>query len=66
MSPVYEYTCKTCKAEYLETRGINDPQRETQCQSQSCQGELARKFGNMAVSFRGDGFYSTDKKNKEE
>jgi len=62
MSPIYEYICKACNKEYSETRGITEPQRQVDCPDENCKATLYRKFGNMAVSFKGDGFYTTDKK----
>lgn len=64
MSPTYEYICKLCDVDYEETRAINEAQIVLDCPE--CGETLYRKFGKLAVSFRGDGFYTTDKNKKGE
>ena len=60
MSPTYEYICRLCEIDYEEIRAITEPQKLLDCPE--CGETLYRKFGTLAVSFRGDGFYTTDKK----
>lgn len=58
----YDYRCPVCQHEYVEIRGMNDPQEKTQCDN--CKVDLIRVFGAIGVSFTGTGFYTTDKKMK--
>lgn len=59
--PIYEYYCKKCGEESQEVRGISEEQKVTDCK---CGETLTRKYGFGTVTFNGNGFYSTDKKEK--
>ncbi|MDQ6615637.1 MAG: FmdB family transcriptional regulator [Actinomycetota bacterium] len=55
--PTYEYACRSCgKHQEVQQHFADDPL--TTCPS--CGGELRKVFGNIAISFKGRGFYSTD------
>jgi putative FmdB family regulatory protein len=55
--PVYQYRCRTCRAEReeIQTMGAGPPGPCTECG-----GELRRVYGRVAVSFGGWGFRRTD------
>src|SRR3954466_13273602 len=55
--PTYEYRCKSCGHELeVQQSFADDALRECP----ECQGELRKVFGNIAVTFKGSGFYKTD------
>jgi putative FmdB family regulatory protein len=56
--PTYEYRCKSCGNELEAQQSFTDDPL-TECPA--C-GEAALKkvFGNIAVTFKGSGFYKTD------
>lgn len=60
--PVYEYQCPVCQEDYVETRGILEKEKKTQCEN--CRVDYVRIFNTPAVTFNGSGFYATDKKGK--
>jgi putative FmdB family regulatory protein len=55
--PTYEYRCKSCGHELEAQQSFTDDPL-TECPA--CQGELRKVFGNIAVTFKGSGFYKTD------
>jgi putative FmdB family regulatory protein len=55
--PTYSYLCKDCGQAIEVQQSFSDPAL-TSCES--CGGELRKQFGNLAVSFKGSGFYRTD------
>ena len=55
--PSYEYRCKGCGHELEVQQSFTDDPL-TECPA--CQGELRKVFGNIAVTFKGSGFYKTD------
>ncbi len=55
--PTYEYRCKACGHE-LEVQQSFTDDALTECPE--CQGDLRKVFGNIAVTFKGSGFYKTD------
>ena len=55
--PTYEYRCKGCGHELEVQQSFTDDPL-TECPA--CQGELRKVFGNIAVTFKGSGFYKTD------
>ena len=55
--PTYEYVCKSCGHE-LEVQQSFTDEPLTVCPE--CQGALRKVFGNIAVTFKGSGFYKTD------
>jgi putative FmdB family regulatory protein len=59
--PTYEYYCAN-KHEYVEVRSIFDEQKITECKE--CGLQLIQRIGSLGISFKGSGFYATDKKEK--
>jgi putative FmdB family regulatory protein len=59
--PTYEYRCKGCGHELEVQQSFTDDPL-TECPE--CQGALRKVFGNIAVSFKGSGFYKTDSRAK--
>ena len=57
--PTYEYYCKECDSVFTEVRKMSDKTKYGKCPIDS--KPLVRKY-DVAVSFTGEGFYSTDKK----
>ena len=55
--PTYEYACKEC-GERLEVHQSFTDASLTECPS--CRGPLRKVFGNIAIAFKGSGFYKTD------
>jgi len=55
--PTYEYACKECE-EHLEVQQSFSEPALTVCPS--CGGPLRKVFGNIAITFKGSGFYKTD------
>jgi putative FmdB family regulatory protein len=55
--PTYEYACKSCGKHLEVVQGFHD---ETLTTCPTCEGALRKVFGNIAISFKGTGFYSTD------
>jgi putative FmdB family regulatory protein len=55
--PTYEYACKSC-GDHLEVQQSFTDDSLTTCPS--CGGPLRKVFGNIAIAFKGSGFYSTD------
>lgn len=55
--PTYEYRCKDCDHEFEIVQAFTDDSL-TECPE--CGGALRKVFGNIGISFKGDGFYKTD------
>ena len=55
--PTYEYACKDC-GEHLEVHQSFSDAALTECPA--CHGPLRKVFGNIAITFKGSGFYKTD------
>ena len=55
--PTYEYRCKSCGHELEVQQSFTDASL-TECPE--CHGELRKVFGNVAVTFKGSGFYKND------
>jgi putative FmdB family regulatory protein len=55
--PTYEYACKSC-GRHLEVHQSFSDDPLTTCPT--CEGPLRKVFGNIAIAFKGSGFYSTD------
>jgi putative FmdB family regulatory protein len=60
--PTYEYTCKTCGERITDVRGIKEDLKNDNCPMDGCSGKLIQVYGNIAIGFKGEGFYTTDKK----
>ena len=59
--PTYEYRCKSCGHELEVQQSFTDDPL-TECPE--CQGALRKVFGNIAVTFKGSGFYKNDSRSK--
>lgn len=57
--PVYEYECKNCRSHLLEERPMSEADRLDNCER--CGKRLQRIYNFGAVTFKGSGFYKTDK-----
>lgn len=55
--PTYEYACKEC-GQHLEVQQSFTDAALTECPN--CHGPLRKVFGNIAITFKGSGFYKTD------
>lgn len=55
--PTYEYACRSC-GRHLEVQQSFSDEPLTTCPT--CGGQLRKVFGNIGISFKGSGFYSTD------
>ncbi len=55
--PTYEYACKAC-GEHLEAVQSFTDDPLTTCPK--CGGPLRKVYGNIAIAFKGSGFYKTD------
>jgi putative FmdB family regulatory protein len=58
--PKYDYRCREC-GDFEYSHPIN----ESISECPFCQSEVSRIYSAVGVSFKGSGFYSTDKNNKE-
>lgn len=58
--PTYNYKCKNCSKVYSEIRGMNDEPTVSDCTD--CKVPVIRLYEVRGISFKGDGFYSNDKK----
>jgi len=57
--PIYEYLCKNCNLMVVEQRDAKHRDDETMCDY--CNIAMKRLYSNISTSFKGSGFYSTDK-----
>lgn len=58
--PTYSYKCNQCLEVYTEVRGMNDKPKVNKCEL--CKVDLVRVYEVRGISFKGDGFYTTDKR----
>ncbi|HHY07851.1 MAG TPA: zinc ribbon domain-containing protein [Corynebacteriales bacterium] len=58
--PTYSYTCKNCGHAFDIHQSFSDDAL-TECPQ--CGGPLRKVFGNVGVTFKGQGFYRTDSRN---
>lgn len=58
--PIYEFYCEKCQIKHIESRGITEEQKLTNCPD--CDTLLKRVFSTPTITFNGSGFYATDKK----
>ena len=58
--PTYSYKCQSCENTFDVQQSINDGAL-TKCDE--CGGELKKVLGQVAVTFKGSGFYRTDNAN---
>ncbi len=59
--PTYEYACKECGHQFETVQTFHDDPL-TICPT--CSGPLRKVFGNIAITFKGSGFYKTDSRSK--
>lgn len=57
--PIYEYLCKDCDEMMVEAKSAED--RDVLPKCKTCKQPMKRMFGSPGVSFKGSGFYTTDK-----
>lgn len=57
--PIYDYYCVLCDREYSEQKSMDS---DTRSMCSVCGTVAIRKYNFGSVSFKGSGFYSTDKK----
>lgn len=55
--PTYTYVCKKCEHKFDAQQALKDADL-VKCPK--CQGELRKVFGQVAVTFKGPGFYRND------
>lgn len=59
--PTYEYKCsEKPEHRFTEIRGMNEQPKITECTE--CKKPVVRLFEVRGINFKGDGFYSTDKR----
>jgi putative FmdB family regulatory protein len=59
--PIYEYRCsEKPEHRFTEVRSMNEEPKLTECLE--CKKPVIRLFEVRGINFRGDGFYSTDKR----
>ena len=58
--PIYAYLCPECNKVSDVEKPMLDPD-PTECPVCDFQGALGRKFAVPSITFRGSGFYHTDK-----
>ena len=56
--PTYEYVCRSCGHLFEIVQSMRD---DTLTECPQCGGELRKVFAPPAISFKGSGFYATDK-----
>lgn len=56
---LYEYKCPECETNITVQRGMTEDDPGYTCET--CNIALNRVYSNVGVSFKGSGFYSTDK-----
>lgn len=60
--PIYEYKCNICGDVQIEERGMTEESKiKALCLDEKCSGIVIKQFG-FAPSFKGDGFYTNDKR----
>ena len=60
--PIYEYKCNSCGNMQIEERGMDEKSSiAALCTMPGCSGIVVKQFG-FAPSFKGDGFYTNDKR----
>lgn len=58
--PTYSYKCNECLEVYTEVRGMHEEQKIEKCSK--CKKPVTRLYEVRGITFRGNGFYSTDKR----
>lgn len=60
--PYYEYTCQPCALTTMLSRTVEERDNPVTCTK--CHQPMNRTYTTPAISFKGSGFYTTDKKAK--
>ncbi len=55
--PTYTYSCKSCGHVFDARQSFTEDSLSV---CPECSGALKKVFGNVGVTFKGDGFYRTD------
>jgi putative FmdB family regulatory protein len=58
--PTYSYQCKECSKTFTEVRSMSEEPKINSCTE--CKKPVQRLYEVRGVNFRGNGFYSTDKR----
>jgi len=58
--PIYTYVCPKCDETSIVDKAMLDPHLKV-CPRCEFQGELRRIYDTPSITFRGSGFYHTDK-----
>jgi putative FmdB family regulatory protein len=56
--PTYDYQCPECKETHVMIHGFDDVINR---KCAKCKVPLRKKFASVPTSFKGEGFYTTDK-----
>lgn len=56
---IYSYKCLNCSVVYEVERSIHAEASSPNCSS--CHTEMSRVWNSPAITFKGSGFYSSDK-----
>lgn len=57
--PSYDYKCKTCDNSVTLVTGIKEQHEIPSCAK--CKADMVREYGLGTITFKGSGFYRTDK-----
>jgi len=55
--PVYDFECPGCRIKITESVSIHEELPNPKCDT--CDSEMRKLFGTVAIQFKGAGFYST-------
>jgi len=55
--PLYKYKCKNCGYEFTVLHSMSETPK-VKCEL--CGSETEKMIGNVGISFKGEGFYTTD------
>ena len=55
--PIYDFECPGCRQKKTESVSIHEEAAAPKCDT--CQSEMRKVFGTIAIQFKGEGFYST-------
>lgn len=56
--PTYDYKCKNCNEIFTLTHSFSDEEPKL---CPECGNDMRKLFGAVPASFKGEGFYTTDK-----
>jgi putative FmdB family regulatory protein len=58
--PIYEYKCIKCDTKQTLIKSAEDRDKDLPL-CKTCNSDIKRVYSNIGVSFKGTGFYTTDK-----